>query len=213
MATSFQSPFTERVRAARIVAVIRTTSAEIATSVGRAVVRGGITALEVAFTTPQAELAVAQLRRELPTVLVGAGTILDEAMLEAACAAGAEFLLSPHLDERLVALARARGVPFLPGALTPTEIQRAWAVGAACVKVFPAHVVGPQYLEVVRAPLPHVPLLPMGGISADNLGDWLAAGALAVGVGASVFRGTEAEIEENARRLVAARLHFETGQN
>ena len=213
MATSFTLTFTERLRAARIAAVIRTTSAETATEVGRAVVRGGITALEVAFTTPQADLAIARLRHDLPTVLVGAGTVLDEGMLDAACAAGAEFLMSPHLDERLVALARDRGVPFLPGALTPTEIQRAWAAGAACVKVFPSSVFGPSYLAAVRAPLPHIPLLPTGGVSVDNLGEWLAAGALAVGVGGNLVRGTEAEIEETARRFVAARLRFETEEN
>jgi 2-dehydro-3-deoxyphosphogluconate aldolase/(4S)-4-hydroxy-2-oxoglutarate aldolase len=201
-----KSPFLTRLSEVGVVAVIRAPSVDAALAVSHALVRGGVTGIELTFSTPGAAEAIARARKELPDALVGAGTVLDAASLAAACDAGASFLVSPHTDEALIRAARERGVPFLPGALTPTEIVRAWQLGATCVKVFPGSAVGPGYLKAIRAPLPHVPLMPTGGVDEKNLGEWLKAGAIAVGMGGSLATGTPEAIEAAARRASAALL-------
>ncbi len=200
------SPFLSRLSAVGVVAVIRAASSDAALAVSRALVRGGVTGIEITFSTPGAADAIARARAELPDALVGAGTVLDAASLAAACDAGASFLVSPHTDEALLAAARERGVPFLPGALTPTEILRAWQLGATCVKVFPGSAVGPGYLKAIKAPLPHIALMPTGGVDEKNLGEWLKAGAIAVGMGGSLATGAPEAIEAAARRASAALL-------
>ena len=200
------NPFLTRLAEVGVVAVIRAASIDAALAVSHALVRGGVLGIEITFSTPGAPAAIARARHELPGALIGAGTVLDEASLRAACDAGASFLVSPHTDETLIAAARKRGVPFLPGALTPTEIVRAWQLGATCVKVFPGSAVGPSYLKAIKAPLPHIALMPTGGVDEKNLGDWLAAGAIAVGMGGALASGTPEAIEAAARRVSAALL-------
>jgi 2-dehydro-3-deoxyphosphogluconate aldolase/(4S)-4-hydroxy-2-oxoglutarate aldolase len=187
-----------------VVAVIRAASADAALAISRALVRGGVTGIEITFSTPGAAEAIRQARKELPSALVGAGTVLNAVDLAAACDAGARFLVSPHLDEKLVAAATERTIPFLPGALTPTEVVRAFAAGAACVKLFPGSAVGPSYLKALRGPLPHIPLMPTGGVDAKNLGEWLRAGAVAVGMGGNLASGAPEQIELQARAVSAA---------
>jgi 2-dehydro-3-deoxyphosphogluconate aldolase/(4S)-4-hydroxy-2-oxoglutarate aldolase len=196
--------FLERLRVTGVMAVIRGASIDAALQTSHALVRGGVTGIEITFSTPGAAAAIERARRELPSALVGAGTVLSHADLAAACDAGAEFLVSPHLDETLVEAARLRGVPFLPGALTPTEVVRAWHAGAACVKLFPGSAVGPGYVKALRGPLPHVPLMPTGGVDEKNLGEWLAAGAVAVGMGGALATGSAEAIEAAARRISQA---------
>jgi 2-dehydro-3-deoxyphosphogluconate aldolase/(4S)-4-hydroxy-2-oxoglutarate aldolase len=202
--SSAKNPFLTRLAEVGVVAVIRSASIDAALAVSHALVRGGVTGIEITFSTPGAPEAIARARRELPDALVGAGTVLDEPSLRAACDAGASFLVSPHTDETLIAAARARGVPFLPGALTPTEIVRAWQLGAACVKVFPGSAVGPSYLKALKGPLPHIALMPTGGVDEKNLGEWLLAGAVAVGMGGALATGTPDAIEAAARRATLA---------
>jgi 2-dehydro-3-deoxyphosphogluconate aldolase/(4S)-4-hydroxy-2-oxoglutarate aldolase len=156
----------------------------------------------VTFSTPGAADAIRRVCKELPNALVGAGTVLEIAELEAACDAGAKFLVSPHFDPALLEKARARGVPYLPGALTPTEIVRAWKAGAACVKLFPGSAVGPGYVKAIRGPLPDVPLMPTGGVDEKNLGEWLKAGVVAVGMGGALATGALEEIEVASRRIM-----------
>jgi len=196
--------FLRRLGEVGVVAVIRAASIDAALACTRALVRGGVTGIEITFSTPGAAEAIAEARRELPDALVGAGTVLDQASLASACDAGASFLVSPHTDETLLAAARERNVPFLPGALTPTEIVRAWQLGAACVKVFPGSAVGPSYLKALKGPLPHIPLMPTGGVDEKNLAEWLAAGAVAVGMGGSLATGSPEAVEAAARRVSAA---------
>jgi 2-dehydro-3-deoxyphosphogluconate aldolase/(4S)-4-hydroxy-2-oxoglutarate aldolase len=203
-ASASPSDFVARLTHVGVVAVIRAASADAALACSHALVRGGVLGIEITFSTPGAAEAIARARRELPNALVGAGTVLDAASLAAACDAGASFLVSPHTDEELLASARARGVPFLPGALTPTEIVRAWQLGAACVKVFPGSAVGPAYIKAIRAPLPHIPLMPTGGVDEHNLAEWLATGVIAVGMGGALASGTPDAIETAARRVSAA---------
>jgi 2-dehydro-3-deoxyphosphogluconate aldolase/(4S)-4-hydroxy-2-oxoglutarate aldolase len=142
------------------------------------------------------------VKEELPSALIGAGTVLEIAELDAACDAGAKFLVSPHFDPALLDRARERGVPYLPGALTPTEIVRAWKAGASCVKLFPGSAVGPGYVKAIRGPLPDVPLMPTGGVDEKNLGEWLKAGVVAVGMGGALATGTLDEIEVASRRIM-----------
>jgi 2-dehydro-3-deoxyphosphogluconate aldolase/(4S)-4-hydroxy-2-oxoglutarate aldolase len=184
-------------------AVIRAASAEAAVEISRALVRGGVTGIEITFSTPGAAEAIARVRAELSEALVGAGTVLNDEQLSAACRAGASFLVSPHTDVSLLASAKEYKVPFLSGALTPTEVVRAFQAGATCVKLFPGSAVGPGYLKALRGPLPHIPLMPTGGVDENNLGEWLGAGAVAVGMGGNLATGTPAEIEAAARRVRA----------
>jgi 2-dehydro-3-deoxyphosphogluconate aldolase/(4S)-4-hydroxy-2-oxoglutarate aldolase len=202
--TSTFADFLGQLRTAGIVAVIRAPSADAAVAMSHALVRGGVTGIEITFSTPDAAAAIARARAELPDALVGAGTVLAMTELEAACAAGASFLVSPHLDEKLVAAAKDRGVPFLPGALTPTEVVRAWQSGATCVKLFPGSAVGPSYVKALRGPLPQIPIMPTGGVDEKNIGEWLKAGAVAVGMGGNLATGSLDQIEAAARRVKQA---------
>lgn len=199
--------FLQQLQQTGVVAVIRSPSADAALLASRALVRGGVTGIEITFSTPNAAEAILRARRELAGALVGAGTVLNRDELEVACDAGASFLVSPHIEPALVARANERGVPFLAGALTPTEVVQAFRAGAACVKLFPASAVGPSYLRALRAPLPHIPLMPTGGVDEHNLGEWLAAGAVAVGIGGSLVSGTPEAIEAAARRVSVALSH------
>jgi 2-dehydro-3-deoxyphosphogluconate aldolase/(4S)-4-hydroxy-2-oxoglutarate aldolase len=195
-------PFLKALHEAAVVAVIRAPSADAAVAMSHALVKGGVTGVELTFTTPGAAGAIARVRKELPNALVGAGTVLDPAELAAACDAGAAFLVSPHFDPELLDKARARGVPYLPGALTPTEIVRAWKAGAACVKLFPGSAVGPGYVKAIGGPLPDVPIMPTGGVDEKNLVEWLKAGVVAVGMGGALATGTSEEIEAASRRIM-----------
>lgn len=198
------SPFLKKLAATGVVAVIRAPSADAAVAMSQALVRGGVLGIEITFSTPGAPDAIARARKELPSALVGAGTVLELAQLEAAASAGASFLVSPHFDEALVAAAVARKVPVLAGALTPTEVVRAWRAGVSCVKLFPGSAVGPSYVKALRGPLPQIPLMPTGGVDEGNLAEWLAAGAVAVGMGGALATGSLEAIEAAARRVSAA---------
>jgi 2-dehydro-3-deoxyphosphogluconate aldolase/(4S)-4-hydroxy-2-oxoglutarate aldolase len=143
--------------------------------------------------------------------VVGAGTVLDAEAAARCLDAGAAFIVSPGFDPATVAAAHARGVPAMPGALTPTEVIAAWKAGADMVKIFPASAVGgPKYLRALRGPLPDVKLLPTGGVNATTAADYIAAGAAALGVGselvdpAALARGDDALLTTRARELVAA---------
>ncbi|MBN2195075.1 MAG: bifunctional 4-hydroxy-2-oxoglutarate aldolase/2-dehydro-3-deoxy-phosphogluconate aldolase [Polyangiaceae bacterium] len=197
-------PFLNRLNAARVVAIIRTDSAASALEMAGAVARGGIEVVEVTFTTPGAAEAIAEIGTRLPDVLLGAGTVLDLDTLDVACSAGARFVVSPHCDPTLVAAARERGIPCLPGAFTPTEVLTAWRTGATAVKLFPAAHVGPAHLAALRGPFPQIPFVPTGGVDERNVEAWFAAGAIAVGVGGYLVRGAASAIEQSARRLLTA---------
>jgi 2-dehydro-3-deoxyphosphogluconate aldolase/(4S)-4-hydroxy-2-oxoglutarate aldolase len=143
--------------------------------------RSGITVLEVTMDSPDATSSIEGSVGE--GAVVGAGTIMAVADAEAAIAAGAEFLVSPHTDLEVVRWAGERDIPIVPGAFTPTEVSVAWNAGAAAVKIFPASVGGPGLLKAIRGPFGELPLIPTGGITASNAGAFLDAGAVAVGVG------------------------------
>ena len=192
-----------------LVAVIRASSAEQAARIADACVEGGIQALEVTYTVPNASAAIADMaKRYAPAqVAVGAGTVLDPETARAAILAGARFVVSPSSDAATARLCRRYQVPYLPGAGTSTEIIRALEDGADIVKVFPGEVLGPGFVKAVRGPLPHAPLMPTGGVSVETAEQWIRAGCVALGVGSELTKvaGEDyAAISERARQLLAA---------
>ncbi|MDI6911781.1 bifunctional 4-hydroxy-2-oxoglutarate aldolase/2-dehydro-3-deoxy-phosphogluconate aldolase [Nocardioides sp.] len=182
------NPVLDELRQAAVIAVLRSRSASDAVEVARLLVEAGVTALEITFTTPSADTVISRLVHELDgRVLVGAGTVLNAAQADAALASGAQFLVSPGMPDDLQLLFdRCGSVPFIPGVLTPTELMGAVSRGAEAVKVFPASAMGPGYLSALHGPFPDTALIPTGGIDAVDAPAWIAAGALAVGIGGSL---------------------------
>jgi 2-dehydro-3-deoxyphosphogluconate aldolase/(4S)-4-hydroxy-2-oxoglutarate aldolase len=171
-----------------VVAILRGRSSAHLDAVVDVLVEAGIRSLEVTLTTPDALAAVGRsVARFGSAVAIGAGTVRTVLDVAAAVDAGAAYLVSPHTDPALASRARSLGVAYLPGAFTPTEIVAAMAAGATAVKLFPARLGGPRYLRDIREPLPDVPIVPTGGVSAENAAEWFAAGAVAVGVGGSLI--------------------------
>jgi 2-dehydro-3-deoxyphosphogluconate aldolase/(4S)-4-hydroxy-2-oxoglutarate aldolase len=194
-----------------IVAVIRMQDPGRLRAVVDALAAGGVLALEVTMTVPRAIELIREISPVLPPgVIFGAGTVLDADTAHRAIDAGARFVVSPVLRRAVIEACHKQDVPAMPGCLTPTEILDAWEAGADIVKVFPATKFGPGYLKDVRAPLPHVKLMPTGGVTVDNAGDWIRAGAVAVGVGSALVdtkaidAGDYASLEAGARRMVAS---------
>ncbi len=171
----------------RAIAIGRRIPASHAPRVGEALVAGGVHAMELTLNEPEADAlaAITTLARAADDLgaLVGAGTVLSIEAASRAIEAGARFIVSPHCDRELVAWCAGQGVPCFPGALSPTEILTAWSAGASAEKLFPAVAVGPGYLAQVAGPFPDILLVPTGGVSAATAGDWITAGAVAVGMG------------------------------
>ena len=177
----------KRLQETGLVPVLRAASVEKAIALAEAVAAGGVNVLEVTMTVPGAVEVIARLVRERPEILVGAGTVLDPETAERCIGAGAKFVVSPALNLKTIALCRRESIAVLPGALTPTEIVTAWEAGADVVKVFPCSALGgAKYLTTLKGPLPHIDLIPTGGVSLATAAEFLAAGAFALGVGSDL---------------------------
>jgi 2-dehydro-3-deoxyphosphogluconate aldolase/(4S)-4-hydroxy-2-oxoglutarate aldolase len=175
-----------RLREQRLVAVIRAPDAQTALGAARAVAAGGVRIVEITFTVPDALEVMAALRGQ-PGLTVGAGTVLTAAQAQAALAAGAGFLIAPNLSREVAEAAVGAGVLFCPGAYTTTEILAARAMGAHVVKVYPVGIAGgPDYIRIIRDPLPDIPMLAAGGTTLENVVPFLEAGCLGVGLGAAL---------------------------
>jgi 2-dehydro-3-deoxyphosphogluconate aldolase/(4S)-4-hydroxy-2-oxoglutarate aldolase len=185
----------ETILRARVVPIIRTRSTAWAMEVAGILGSSGLGVIEVTFTVPDAATVIARLRGQFPDILIGAGTVTDGATAERAVAAGAQFLLSPALSPAMMAVARQHGVLGVPGAYTPTEVLAALDGGAQLVKIFPAESGGPAHIRAILAPLPHARLLPTGGVRPDNVGEWFAAGAAAVGIGSALVGSGERAVD------------------
>ena len=201
---------TDAVERAGIVAVIRIKEPKRLRAVVDALSEGGLTALEVTMSVPGAVELIAELAPTMPAgFLLGAGTVTDAETARRVIDAGARFVVSPVFRRTVIDACHAREVPVMPGCFSPTEILDAWEAGADVVKVFPATALGPGYIKDVRGPLPHVKLMPTGGVTLDNAGDWIRAGAVAVGVGTAltdakaIAAGDYAALRANAERIVA----------
>jgi 2-dehydro-3-deoxyphosphogluconate aldolase/(4S)-4-hydroxy-2-oxoglutarate aldolase len=200
-----------RVEQLGIVAVIRIKEPQKLRAVVDAIAQGGVRALEVTMTVPGAVDLIRDLAPTLPAgVLLGAGTVLDAETAARVIDAGARFVVSPVLRRSVIETCHARGAAVMPGCFSPTEILDAWEAGADVVKVFPATALGPGYFKDIHGPLPQVKLMPTGGVTLDNAGDWIRAGAVAVGVGTAlldakaVAAGDYGVLRANAERIVAS---------
>jgi len=190
-----------------IIAIVRAQQPAQVLPLFEALIAGGVRAIEITMTTPNALAAIREAREKLgERALVGVGTVLDADTCRAALLAGAEFVVSPICRTELVAIAHAAGCPIMLGAYTPTEAQLAHEAGADFVKLFPADTLGPGYIKALRAPLPHLRVVPTGGVDVHNVADFLKAGCAALGVGSSLVSAKalqEADWPELTRRATA----------
>ena len=190
----------------RIVPVVRAGSEIEARRACRWLLEAGLEALEITYTTPGATNLIAELRAAAPAALIGAGTLRTGEQVREAAAAGAAFAVSPGAAPEAAAACADLALPYLPGAATPSEVAARWAEGAAVVKVFPAREVGgPAFLKAVRSVYPEIPLMPTGGVSPETAPDYLAAGALCVGMGGELMPAAALAADDAAPVLAAAR--------
>ena len=201
----------EKVGELGLLAVVRGQSRAAALEVVATLVKGGVLGIEITFTTPDAERVMEDLRDEYgERILLGAGTIEEPVQVEQAVASGATFLVSPGCDPDLVSLMLETGLAVMPGILTPTELMLARRLGVETFKLFPGSVGGPAYLKALRGPFPGAVLIPTGGVSQENVHDWFAAGAFAVGAGGALAPAAikddrhREEVVERARSFAAA---------
>lgn len=194
-----------------VIAIVRFDRSDELVQVARAIRAGGVRAIEFTMTTPNALAIIESATREFgEDVLLGAGTVLDAETARAAILAGAQFIVTPTLNPKVIKMCHRYSKVIVPGAFTPTEILTAWELGADMVKVFPAEFGGPDYFKAIRAPLPQVKLLPVGGVSLENTGDFIKAGACAVAVGSNLVKKSAIaakrfdELTELARQYVEA---------
>jgi 2-dehydro-3-deoxyphosphogluconate aldolase/(4S)-4-hydroxy-2-oxoglutarate aldolase len=192
-----------------IVAVIRAENGDLLVDVAESLLAGGVEVMEVTFTVPRAVQVLEKVADRLgDRILLGAGTVLDAATCRTALLAGAQFIVSPSLHLDVIKMCKRYSKVVMPGALTPTEVVTAWQAGADIVKIFPSEITGPRYLKALHGPLPHVRLMPTGGVNLETAGDFLRCGACALGVGSSlvdpklVAAGDLKKIENLARQYV-----------
>ena len=187
MAPDVRTETVGRIEACGVVAVIRLQDGSKVRALADALADGGVTALEITMTVPRAIELIAEIAPALPQEFVlGAGTVVDPATAEAAIAAGARFVVGPVFRPAVIEACRRAGAAAMPGCFSPTEILAAWDAGADVVKVFPATALGPGYFKDLRGPMPQLKLMPTGGVTLDNAGDWIRAGAVAIGVGTAM---------------------------
>ncbi|RWZ68745.1 bifunctional 4-hydroxy-2-oxoglutarate aldolase/2-dehydro-3-deoxy-phosphogluconate aldolase [Labedella populi] len=194
-----------------VIAVVRAPDADTAIAAGVALVTGGVTGIEITFSTPDAPRVIRELSDRLgDAALVGAGTVVTQEHARLAADAGARFLVSPGTTAELAASMKDTGLAVMTGALTPSEVMHALALRTDVVKIFPASLGGPAYLTALRGPFPDAPLMPTGGVRPDNVAEWVSAGAVALGAGgdlvpaSALASGDMAEIERRARAFSSA---------
>jgi len=170
-----------------IIAVVRAQKAEQVAPLSEALLAGGVVAIEITLTTPNAFQAIREARTKFgDRAAIGVGTVLDAAACRAALEAGAEFVVTPVCRPELVPIVHSAGRPIMLGAFSPTEAQTAYEAGADFIKIFPADSLGPAYIKALRAPLPHLRIVPTGGVGVHNVRDFLQAGCAALGVGSAL---------------------------
>jgi 2-dehydro-3-deoxyphosphogluconate aldolase/(4S)-4-hydroxy-2-oxoglutarate aldolase len=201
----------DRMRAAGVIATLRAPSAARALAAVDALVAGGITAVEVTYSTPEVPKVLLELRAAYgDRLLLGAGTLTEPWQAADSADAGAEFLVSPGLDDDVVAAMRSTPAVVMAGALTPTEVMRARRLEVDIVKLFPGSLGGPSFVRALQAPFPDLRVVPTGGVSVGNLADWFGAGVFAVGVGgelcpaAAIAAGDWSLIRGNAEAFIEA---------
>lgn len=199
----------ERITDGGLVGIVRTESPDKALRLAAACIDGGVTAIEITFTVPGALQVIAELAKTYRDgqIIVGAGTVLDAETARAAILAGAAYVVTPALNVDTVRLCNRYQIPVMAGAMTVKETIEALEAGSDIVKVFPGETLGPSFIKAVRGPLPQAPLMPTGGVSLDNVGDWIKAGCVAVGVGGKLTspadKGDYAAVTATAQQFIA----------
>jgi 2-dehydro-3-deoxyphosphogluconate aldolase/(4S)-4-hydroxy-2-oxoglutarate aldolase len=204
------SEIVKRIKEIAVVPIVRTPDLKSALAAVEAVLEGGINCVEITMTVASALKAIESVAdRYGDSVLLGAGTVLDPETARACMLAGAQFFVTPSLNVKVIELARRYSRPIFPGGLTPTEILMAWEAGADGVKVFPCNALGgAKYIKSLKGPFPHIDLVPTGGVNLETIGEFLAAGSSAVGVGSelidaqSVASGDYRGVTERARKFL-----------
>ncbi|HLE91414.1 MAG TPA: bifunctional 4-hydroxy-2-oxoglutarate aldolase/2-dehydro-3-deoxy-phosphogluconate aldolase [Anaerolineales bacterium] len=201
----------EKLQQLGVMAVIRGPTPELTLKMVEALIAGGVKGIEITYSTPNAAEVVRQLDKQFSNqIVLGMGTLTEATQVDEAIGAGARFLVSPICDPLLGKTMIASGVPVMIGALTPTEVFQAYKLGSDVVKIFPGSLGGPSYMKALKAPFPNIPMMPTGGVSATNVGEWLAAGAFAVGAGSELCppklakEGRFDEISMRAREFIKA---------
>jgi len=200
----------ERISRSGVVAVLRANDGGLLVDVAEALLRGGVEAIEVTFTVPQAHRVIERIAETLgDRIVLGAGTVLDPETARIALLAGAEFIVSPMLNLDVIRLCRRYDKAVLPGALTPTEVLTAWEAGADVVKIFPSDLTGPAYLKALAGPLPQVRMMPTGGVNLETAVAFLKAGAFALGIGGSLVDSRSLANRDFARIETLSRQYVE----
>ena len=199
-----------KIKAEKVIALIRADNPDGLLDCARALAAGGLTSIELTMTTPGAIRMLEQAAAELPDFLFGLGTVLDAETARAGILAGARFIVTPALRPDVITMAKRYSVPIFSGALTPTEALTTWEAGVDAVKIFPAEFFGPAYIKSLKAPFPQIEFVPTGGVNAENVGDFLKAGAYATAAGSSLVDAKSmkeknwAAITARAKAFVAA---------
>ena len=197
-----------RITDAGIVAVVRAESAEQARKITDACIAGGVPAIEMTFTVPHADKVIAELDAiySEDQIILGAGTVMDSETARIAILAGAKYIVSPYFDAETAKLCNRYRVPYMPGCMTIKEVVTAMEAGADIIKIFPGEVFGPKIIKAINGPIPQARMMPTGGVSVDNVHEWIKAGAVAVGAGGALTAGEKtgnySAITETAKKFV-----------
>ena len=192
-----------------VVAVVRAENGEKAKRIADACLEGGVPAIELTFTVPMAHKVIEELAKEYPNgeMILGAGTVMDPETARIAILSGAQYVVSPYFNLNTVKLCNRYRVPCMPGAMTIKEVVEAMESGADIVKMFPGEAFGPKIIKAIKGPVPQAKLMPTGGVNADNVGEWIKAGAVAVGAGGALTAGAKTgdykAITETAKKFIA----------
>lgn len=183
----------QKIHETGVVAVVRAENEEQAEKISRACMEGGISAIEVTFTVPGADRVIASLKEKFTEdeLILGAGTVLDSETARIAILAGAQYIVSPSFDLETAKLCNRYQVPYMPGCMTISEMVAAMEAGADIIKVFPGNAFGPDFIKAIKGPLPQATLMPTGGVSLDNVDQWIKNGCVAVGVGGDLTAGAK----------------------
>jgi 2-dehydro-3-deoxyphosphogluconate aldolase/(4S)-4-hydroxy-2-oxoglutarate aldolase len=193
----------------KVVAIVRGADSKSLLRIAQALHAGGVRMMEITLNSPGALASIEEISREMEgKLLVGAGTVLDPETARSALLAGAQYIISPTLNKKVIRLTKRYGAISIPGAYTPTEILQAYELGGDIIKVFPATAGGATYFKDIAGPLPHIPLMPTGGVSLDNIKSFAEAGALAFGLGSALVDTKQAVTDEYLAQLTAKAQAF-----
>lgn len=190
-----------------LVAVVRADNADQAKRITESAMKGGVAAIEITYTVPGATEVIKELGTEFgDDLIVGAGTVLDAETARIAILAGAKYVVSPYLEEETARLCNRYQIPYMPGVMTIKDVVRGLECGAEVLKVFPGELMGPKVIKAIKGPIPQANLMPTGGVSIDNVADWIRAGAVAVGAGGSLIGKPDVDgydkITETAKQFI-----------